>query len=137
MAEHNQKYKLKDTSIGSKLKTKISSLVTRSSPQKKKLCLGSNALGPPSVVLDVMNVRVNPVSGINSISINATSTPNLGNSYTDPSHFSAVECNRCQVVNITGHNAYVNDKVQNLRTIEKNSRAENIDYNIPNQTVIS
>ena len=137
IAEHNEKYKLKDTSTGSKLKTKISSLVMRSSPQKKKLCLGSNVLGSSSMVLDATNVRVSPVSGINSISTNATSTPNLCNTNTDLSHFRAVECNRCQVANITGHGAYVNKKVQNLRTIERNSTAENIDYNIPNQTVIS
>ena len=35
IAEHNEKYKLKDISIGSKLKTKISTLVTHNSPQKK------------------------------------------------------------------------------------------------------
>ena len=31
----------------------------------------------------------------------------------------------------------MNDKVHNLRTIQKNSMTENIDCNIPNQTVMS
>ena len=80
-------------------------------PSKKEIVSGFQCAGSSSVVLHATNVTLSPVSAINSISTNATSTPNSGNTNTDPSHFRAVEHNRCQVSNITGHNANVIDRV--------------------------
>ena len=47
-----------------------------------------------------------------------------------------MERNRSQVTNLTGPNVYLTDNVNNLRTIQNNSTSDNIDCNIPNQTVM-